>query len=38
VGDEEYVNLLRSAALLVLPLRVSATNTAVLEALACGWR
>lgn len=36
VSDEEYRDFLRSASLLVLPLKRSTTNTAVLEALACG--
>lgn len=36
VDDAEYLSLLQSASLLVLPLRRSTTCTAVLEALACG--
>jgi glycosyltransferase involved in cell wall biosynthesis len=36
VGDEEYRSLLRGSDVLVLPAIRSTTNTAVLEAMACG--
>ena len=36
VSDREYLSLLQSADLMILPLRRSTTCTAVLEALACG--
>lgn len=36
VGDEEYLSLLRDSDLLILPAERSTTNTAVLEAMACG--
>jgi glycosyltransferase involved in cell wall biosynthesis len=36
VGDDEYLSLLQNSDILVLPLRTSTTNTAVLEAMACG--
>jgi glycosyltransferase involved in cell wall biosynthesis len=36
IPDSTYLDLLRSASLLVLPMKLSTTNSAVLEALSCG--
>jgi glycosyltransferase involved in cell wall biosynthesis len=35
-SDEEYLNLLQESDVMVMPMKMSTTNTAVLEGLACG--